>query len=181
MKTNSWFNRNRLLSHLRRSFCALAIAGASLTLLSAEAGGPPLPVIGEFFPCFKLAGAPRQVGENLIFTFDVGGTGTGAFAGSLINGTEMDVVHRDGSITLQGSLDFSGSLNGGPPGTLHFTYEGIGNFYTHHESLRAVGRQGTEGLAGVYAQITLEGDLIGTCAGDFGGHGFYTGQILFAP
>jgi hypothetical protein len=177
MKTYYWLNQDRILSHLRTTFCALAIAGASLTLPSAEASGPPLLVSGQFFPCFTNTSF-RQVGDNLIFTFNVGGTGTGAFTGSLINGTEMDVVHPDGSITLQGSLDFSGSLNDGPPGTLHFTYEGKGNFYTHHETLRGVGTQGTGGLAGVYANFTLEGDLVGTCAGDFGGQGIYTGQIL---
>ena len=40
MKTYSWLNQNRFLSHLRTIFCALAILGASLTLPSAEAGGP---------------------------------------------------------------------------------------------------------------------------------------------
>ena len=40
MKTYSWLNQNRFLSHLRTSFCALAIVGASLTLPSAEAADP---------------------------------------------------------------------------------------------------------------------------------------------
>jgi hypothetical protein len=49
MKTYYWFNRNRLLSHLRRSFFALAIAGASLALPSAEAD-PPGTATGGFIP-----------------------------------------------------------------------------------------------------------------------------------
>src|SRR5436309_15913619 len=98
MKTYSWFNRNRFLLHLRRSFWALVIAGASLTLSSAEAGTPQ-PASGKFFPCFNYAAAPRQVGENLIITFNTSGTSTGTFTGS-VTGTELDVVHRDGSITL---------------------------------------------------------------------------------
>src|SRR5437870_6489513 len=118
-------NRNRLISHLRTSFCALVIVGALLTLPRAEAGTPQ-PASGQFFPCFNFAGPPRQVGENLIIRFNVTGTGTGTFAGSFI-GTELDVIHRDGSITLEGSLLFTGSLNGGPSGTLLFTYNGIGN------------------------------------------------------
>jgi hypothetical protein len=93
----------------------------------------------------------------------------------------MDVVHRDGSITLHGSIVFTGSVNGSPEGTLVFTYEGIGNFYTGHENLRFVCTQGTGGLAGIYAQLTAEGDLGGACDGDFGGHGTYSGQILYAP
>ncbi len=57
-------NRNRLISHLRTSFCALVIIGVLSAFPSAEAGGPPLPASGEFFPCFNYAGPPRQVGEN---------------------------------------------------------------------------------------------------------------------
>jgi hypothetical protein len=176
MKTYYWFNQNRILSHLRTSFCALAIAGASLTLPSAEADGPPQSASGEFFPCFTQTSA-RQVGENVIITFNVSGPATGTFTGSSV-GTEMDVVHRDGSITLHGSIVFTTSDNSG---TMLLSYEGIGNAVTGHESLRFVGRQGTGVLAGAYAQLTAEGDLVGTCAGDFGGQGTYTGQILFAP
>ncbi len=181
MKTNCWFNQNRFLSYLRRSSCALAIVGASLTLPSAEAGSPVQSAIGQFFPCFNFAGPPRQVGENLIIRFNVTGTGTGTFAGSFI-GTELDVVHRDGSITLEGSLLFTGSVNGSNTGTLLFTYTGIGNANTGHENLRAVGRQGTLGLAGVYAEITLEGDVGAPSPGCYAsGAGNYTGQYLFAP
>src|SRR5207249_11483084 len=100
---------NRLISHLRTSFCALAIIGVPLAFPSAEASGPPLPASGGFFPCFNYAGPPRQVGENLIITFNVTGTSTGTFAGSIV-GTEMQVVHRDGSISLYGSVSLTGQL-----------------------------------------------------------------------
>jgi hypothetical protein len=181
MKTYYWFNQNRLLSHLRTSFCAFVILGTSLTLPSAEASGPPLPASGWFFPCFNYAGPPRQVGENLIVTFDISGTSTGTFVGSFI-GTELDVVHRDGSITLHGSLVLTGSVNGSPEGTLSFTYEGIGNANTGHETLRAAGTQGTLGLSGLYVNLTLEGDVGPPAPGcDLSGAGAYTGQILFAP
>jgi Protein of unknown function (DUF3224) len=179
MKTYSWLNKKRFLSHLRTIFCALAIAGTALTLFSAEAG-TPVPVTGGFFPCFTFAGPPRQVGENIIVTFNVTVDATGPFTGQGV-GTELDIIHRDGSITLHGSLLFTGSLNGGPEGTLLFTYNGIGNAVTGHENLRIVGRQGTEGLAGVHFQGTAEGDLGGECDGDFGGQGTYTGHIVLAP
>src|SRR6266581_6962425 len=157
MKTYYWFNRNRPLSYLRTSVCALAIAGALLTLPSAGAAGPPLPASGEFFPCFNYAGPPRQVGDNLIITFNVTGTSTGTFTGSF-TGTEMQVVHRDGSINLHGSLVLTGQVDNNS-GTLVFTYEGIGNAVTGHENLHGVGTQGTGGLAGVYVNLTLEGDV----------------------
>src|SRR5690349_8487655 len=173
-------NRNRLISHLRTIFCALAIIGVPLAFSSAEASGPPLPANGEFFPCFNYAGLPRQVGDNLIITFNVTGTSTGTFVGSFV-GTEMQVVHRDGSINLHGSLVLTGSI-GNNSGTLIFTYEGIGDAVTGHESLHGVGGHGTDGLAGVHVNLTLEGDVGAPNPGcDLSGAGSYTGQILFAP
>ena len=172
-------NRNRLISHLRTSFCALVIVGALSTLPSAEASRLQ-PASGGFFPCFNYAGPPRQVGDNLIITFNVTGTITGTFVGSFV-GTEMQVVHRDGSINLHGSFVFTGSVNGSS-GTLLVTYEGIGNAVTGHENLQVVARQGTGGLAGVHANLTAEGDVGAPNPGcDLSGAGTYTGQILFAP
>src|SRR5881275_3690172 len=116
-------NRNRLISHLRTSFCALVIVGALSTLPRAEAGTPQ-PASGQFSPCFNYAGPPRQVGENLIITFNISNwrTSTGTFIGSA-EGTELDVVHRDGSITLHGTGLFTGSVNG-RSGTFLLSYEG---------------------------------------------------------
>src|SRR6266446_6341521 len=62
------------------------------------------------------------------------------------------------SISLHGTLLFTGSING-RSGTMILSYEGIGNAVTGHETLRFVGRQGTGDLAGVYAQLTAEGDV----------------------
>jgi hypothetical protein len=178
MKTYYWLHQNRFLSHLRTSFYALAIVGLSLALPSAKAGGPG-PVSGGFFPCFNYAGPPRQVGENVIITFNISGTSTGSITGSSV-GTELDVVHRDGSITLHGIFVFTGSVNG-RSGTMLFTYEGIGNAVTGHETLRFVGRQGTGDLAGTYANVMAEGDVGAPEPGcDLSGVGTYTGQVVFA-
>ena len=179
MKTYYWFNQNRLMSHLRTSFCALALIGSLLTLPTAEAR-PPESASGEFFPCFNYAGPPRQVGENTIVTFNISGTATGTFIGSFV-GTELDVVHHDGSITLHGSALFTGSVNG-RSGTLLFTYEGIGNANTGHETLHFVGRQGTGDLAGLHANLTAEGDVGAPAPGcNASGEGTYTGRLHFAP
>jgi len=183
MKTYYWLNRNHLLSHLRRSFCVLTIVGALLTLPSTEAS-PPLPAGGEFFTCFSFAGPPRQVGENWIIRFNISNwrTSTGTVIGSA-EGTELDVVHPDGSITLHGSFLFTGSVDG-RSGTMVFSYEGIGNAVTGHENLRFVGRQGTGDLAGVYANLTAEGDVGLPAPGcnppSIAGQGTYTGQVVFA-
>ena len=179
LKTNYWFNRNRILSHLSKSFLALAIAGASLTLSSAEASRPA-PANGGFFPCFTYAGPPRQVGDNTIVTFNVTTTATGTFDGTL-EGTELDIIHPDGSMgTLYGTAVFTGSV-GNRSGTLLFLYTGRGNVNTGHETLSFVGVYGTDGLTGMHAQGTAEGDLGSECDGDFGGHGTYHGQIVFTP
>ena len=178
MKTQYWLKQNRLLSHLRTSFCALAITGAALTLPSAEATRPE-PISGQFFPCFTYAGPPHQVGENTIVTFNVTTTATGSINGTL-TGTELDVIHPDGSITLLGYALFTGSI-GNRSGTLLFIYNGIGNAVTGHETLNFVAGHGTARLAGVHVQGTAEGDLGAPNPGcDVSGAGTYTGHVLFA-
>jgi hypothetical protein len=173
-------NRTQLISHLRTSLCALVIVGALSTLPKAEAG-TPRPASGQFFPCFNYAGPARPVGENWIITFNVTVTVTGTFTGSF-TGTELDIVHRDGSITKQGSAVFTGTVTGrSGTGTLHLSFEGIGTV-TGHETLRVAGTQGTGALSGVYLELTAEGDVGAPNPGcALSGTGTYTGQILFAP
>jgi len=118
----------------------------------------------------------------LIITFNISGTSTGTFTGSVV-GAELDVVHRDGSITLHGFIVFTGSVTGrSGTGTILFSYEGIGNAVTGHENLRFVGRQGTGALAGAYAELTAEGDVGAPSPGcNVSGAGTYSGQIVYAP
>ena len=177
MKTNCWFNRNRLLSHLRKCFCALAIAGASLTLQSVEAGTPG-PASGGFNPCFNFAGLPSQAGPNTIISFNVTATFTGTFTGSAVI-TERDIIHPDGSITLQGSGIFTDQAG---CGTFLFTYSGKGSAVDGSESAHFVGGRGTGCFAGLHTEGTFQGNLVGPsgqCA--VAGQGTYSGQILFAP
>jgi hypothetical protein len=185
LKTNYWFNRNLLLSHLRkpkikqhlrRSFCALVIVGASLTLPSAEAGQPGS-ASGAFYPCFHVTSV-RQVGPNTIYTFSVTATFTGTFTGSSI-GTERDVIHPDGSITFEGSAVFTDQTE---CGSFLFTYTGTGNAQTGSESAHVVGGQGSGCYAGVHAEGTFQGNLIpgsGDC--DVAGAGTYDVQFHFNP
>jgi hypothetical protein len=160
------------------SAVALALTPTS-ALPSAEAR-PSQPISGHFFPCFRYAGPPRPVGENTIITFDVTTTVTGSFTGSS-EGTELDIVHRDGSITLFGTTLFNGSLNG-RYGTLLLFYTGRGNINTGHETLQFVGGQGTGDLAGVDVVATAEGDIGAPNPGcDASGAGTYTGHVIFGP
>src|SRR5262249_44884044 len=144
MKTYYSLVQTRFLPPVRSMLCALAILSVPLAFQSSAAGGAeramgrPEPVSGDFFPCFSFAGPPRQVGDNLIIMFNVTATGTGALTGTLV-GTEMDVVHPDGSITLHGSGVFTGSVNG-RSGTLLLTYSGRAT--GGHEILHIVGERG---------------------------------------
>ena len=177
MKTNYWFNRNRLLSHLRRSFCALTIVGALLALPSVEAGIPG-PASGGFNPCFNFAGPPSQAGSNTIITFNVTAQLTGTFTGSAII-TERDIIHPDGTITLHGSGIFTDQSG---CGTFLFTYSGKGSALDGSESARIVGGQGTGCFAGLHTEGTFQGNLVGPsaqCA--VAGAGTYNVQVLFAP
>jgi len=177
MKTNCWFNRNRLLIHLPGSFYVLAIAVASLTLTSAEAGQPG-PASGGFNPCFNFAGPPSQAGPNTIISFNVTATFTGTFTGSAVI-TERDIIHPDGSITLQGSGIFTDQAG---CGTFLFTYSGKGSAVDGSESAHFVGGRGTGCFAGLHTEGTFQGNLVGPsgqCA--VAGQGTYSGQILFAP
>jgi hypothetical protein len=176
MKTNCWFNRNRLLSNLRRSFWALAIVGASLTLPSAEAGMPG-PASGSFNPCFNITDI-RQAGPNTIITFSVTAMLTGTLNGSAIF-TERDVIHPDGSITFQGSGVFTDQYQ---CGSFLATYTGTGSALDGSESAHFVGGQGSGCFAGVQTEGTFQGNLVPASAGcDVTGAGTYNGQILFAP
>jgi len=170
-------NRNRLISHLPTSFCALVIVGALSTLPRAEAGTPQ-PASGQFSPCFNYAGPPRQVGENLIITFNITVTVTGTFTGSAVI-TERDIIHPDGSITLQGSGIFTDQS---ACGTFLFTYSGKGSAVNGSESAHFVGGRGTGCYAGLHTEGTFQGNLVGPSAGcAVAGAGTYNGQILFAP
>ncbi len=176
MKTNCWFNRNRLLSHLRTSFCALAIVGASLTLPSAEAG-PPEPASGTFSPCFHITSV-RQAGPDTIVTFSVTATLTGTLTGSAIF-TERDVIHPDGSVTFQGSGVFTDQSG---CGSFLATYTGTGSNVDGSESAHVVGGQGTGCYTGVHAEGTFQGNLVpssGDC--DVAGAGTYNLEFQFSP
>jgi hypothetical protein len=177
MNINRWFNRDRFLSYLRRSFGALAIIAAALMLPSAEAGQPG-PASGGFNPCFNFAGPPSQAGPNTIITFNVTAKLTGTFTGSAII-TERDIIHPDGSITLAGSGIFTDQA---ACGTFLFTYSGKGNAVDGSESAHFVGGRGTGCFAGLHTEGTFQGNLVGAsgqCA--VAGQGTYNGQILFAP
>ena len=176
--------KQSILSHLRTIFCALAIAGVLLVFPSAGTGaprsasGPPIFGSGETHSCYNYAGPPRQVGENVIITFNTVVEATGTFTGTS-TGIEMDVVHPDGSITVHGTGLFTGSFNGGPEGTLVQTWHGTVSGVTGHATVLSIGREGTGGLAGNNSQATVETDPTAPAPGcDLSVTGTYTARIV---
>ena len=116
----------------------------------------------------------------MIKIYTVTAAAIGTFYGSLVDGTERDVIHPDGSVTFEGSATFVSAYS---CGTLQFSYTGSGNINTHEESGHFVGTQGTGCLAGIYSTGTFHGYLGADIEGcdDAGNNISYNGQFLFAP
>ena len=99
-----------------------------------------------------------------------------AFFATVLTAAPVPTAARD-QLPFNRTVSGSGSVPTVPDSL--FTYEGIGNAVTGHETLRFVGRQGTGDLAGVHANITAEGDVGAPepgCA--LSGAGTYTGHVL---
>jgi uncharacterized protein DUF3224 len=183
-------NKTKINQHLRRSFFALALAGALLALPNAQAR--PIPANGSSTDCEHVV-SQQMVGSNTVTILEITACFHGTFEGTWV-GTERDVFRADGTGTVQGSGFFIGTVNGGF-GTMVFSY---------HVTISANGDrshwvvdQGTGDLAGLHGQGTTPDDTehgpgcpgsgfdctdcppaTGTCDDSFTLS--YTGQIDFA-
>jgi len=151
-------NKTNIKQSLLRSFSALVIIGALLVLPIADAGRPfPTPqgtASGTVSGCENLTDV-SHVGNLEIDTFSFTATFTGTFTGTLV-GTEVDVIHTDGSETVRATGVFTGSVAGSPQGTAVFTSIGTGGFHGNSTlSLQNIVGQGTNGLAGLHANLQL--------------------------
>ncbi len=183
-------NKPKIKQQLRRGFFALAIVGALLTLPKAQA--QPVPAIFYSTDCEHVISV-QTVGQNTIVTLaETVCLHDGTFEGGGV-GTERDVIHPNGTVTIQSSGVFSGTVNG-RSGTCVISVE-VNVPHTSHW----VVDQGTGGLAGLHGQGTFQGDAIehgpgcpvsgfdcsdcppatGTCDDSF--DLTWTGQIDFAP
>jgi hypothetical protein len=146
-------NKTNMKQHLRRTFSALAIIGALFTLSQARAG-QPAPMHGYSTDCENLISL-HTVGPNTIIVLDETATFTGTFTGTSV-GTERDVIHADGSGTLQASHVFTGSVNlNGSVRSGTMTISLVVTFAPNGtEVTRWVVDQGTGDLAGISGQGT---------------------------
>jgi len=188
-------NKSKIKQHLRRNFFALAIVGALFTLPRAEAG-PPIPVTGYSIDCERVISV-QTVGPNTIIILSETACFHGTFEGTWV-GTERDVIHPNGTVTIQASGVFSGTVNE-RSGTC--VISSAVSLTRNGDVTHWVADQGTGDLAGLSGQGTFQGDAIehgsgcpvpgsgfdcvvcppptGTCDDSF--TLYSTGQIQFAP
>jgi hypothetical protein len=141
--------KRNIVEYLRRTFSALAIIGALLTLPNAQA--QPIPASGSSTDCEHVI-SQQTFGQNTVIILEITACFHGTFEGTAV-GTERDVIHRDQSVTIEGSGVFSGTVNG-RTGTMVFSY---------HVSITRNGDvshwmvdQGTGELAGLHGHGTEE-------------------------
>src|SRR6266436_8693985 len=102
-------NKPKIKRQLRRGFFALAIVGALLTLPNAQA--QPVPAIFYSTDCERVISV-QTVGQNTIVTLaETICLHDGTFEGGGVT-TERDVIHPNGTVTIQSSGVFSGTVNG---------------------------------------------------------------------
>src|SRR3989475_5646686 len=185
-------NKPKIKQQLRRGFFALAIVGALLTLPKAQA--QPIPASGSTTDCEHVINV-RTAGPTTIITSSITTCFHGTFEGTWV-GTERDVIHPNGTVTIQASGVFSGTVNG-RSGTCVLSL--AANLTLNGDVTHWVVDQGTGDLAGLHGQGTNPVDAIengpgcpvsgfnctacppatGTCDDSFTLD--FTGQIDFAP
>jgi hypothetical protein len=101
-------NKQNINQHLRRAFFALAMVGALLTLPNAQA--QPVPATFLSTDCEHVISQESR-GPDTIITLSETGCLHGTFEGTVV-ATERDVIHPNGTVTIQASGVFSGTVNG---------------------------------------------------------------------
>jgi hypothetical protein len=185
-------NKTTIKQQLRRGFFALAIVGALLTLPKAQA--QPIPAIFHSTDCEHVISV-QTVGPNTIVTLEETGCVHGTFEGTVV-AIERDVIHPNGTVTIQISGVFSGTVNE-RSGTC--VISSAVSLTPNGDVTHWVADQGTGDLAGLHGLGTNQGDAIehgpgcpvrgfdcthcppatGPCEDSFDLN--FTGQIDFAP
>src|SRR6266571_2831731 len=140
-------NKTNIKQQLRRAFFALAIVGALLTLPKAQA--QPIPASGDTTDCEHVISV-RTVGPNTIITLSETVCFHGTFLGTWV-GTERDVIHPNGTVTIQTSGVFNGTVNG-RSGTCVTSFSAA--LTRNGDVTHWVVDQGTGDLAGLHGQGT---------------------------
>ena len=179
------------LKNLRIAFLGLLIVGLISTPATSQArrpSHPPAPspspspspriaAAGSWTDCTTITDT-RPVGSSSFLTVSVTQTFTGTFNG-VLNATEYEFVHTDGSAVFYGSGVFTGTV-AGKTGTFKMNYIGTANSddsFTAHWVIH----DGTGQLTNLFGEGTFNGSAAaatGACASPFAGS--YNGQVWFA-
>jgi hypothetical protein len=173
--------------------CVVVAAALLLFALPATPAGKPntgwsssgnsVTAKGEWVDCNTISES-RPDGENQLITVAITEKLTGTLNGSY-EGTERNVVHKNGSASFNGSGTFSGEANG-RSGTAVMTYSGTVD-PKGHAVAHWVLDQGTDGLARFDGQGTFEGKQLKPAPAGCTDRkaqsafsGTYTGSLLFS-
>ncbi len=132
----------------------------------------PVPVTGTFLFTFK-PGSARQTDGNTVTDFTFHEQLSGSIAGTRV-GTGALVVHPDGTVTVEDTGRFTGTV-AGMRGSVNADLRGEGTFASFTASARFDGSSGTGGLKGLRGTVRVTGAATGptTLAGS------YEGQVRF--
>jgi hypothetical protein len=181
-KGNPIMNKQNIKHQMRRTFSALAAAGALFTLPSAT-GDTRLMATGSWTDCEHVISVTPYPGYDVV-TLNITSTYTGTFDGTWV-GTEEDVVYPDGYFTVHAEGTFTGSV-AGSSGTVRLTYYAAvpptGGITPKPGSPWYVD-QGTGALAGLRGKgMWVDFHHLGPtpeCDDSFSSR--YVGEISFAP
>ncbi len=171
-------NITNIKHHLRRTFSALAVAGALFTLPNANADT----ATGSWTDCEHVVSVTSYPSYDVV-TLSITSTYTGTFNGTW-EGVEEDVVYSDGYFTVHAEGIFTGSL-AGRSGTVRLTYYAavppipggspVGNpWYVDKGTGDLAGLRGQ----GIWVHFQHPGPTPG-CDDSFSSR--YVGQISFGP
>jgi len=137
-----------------------------------SSGHAPVPVTGTFIFTFEPVSV-RQADGNTVTDFTFHEQLSGSIAGTRV-GTGTLVVHPDGTLTVEDTGRFTGTV-AGIPGSVIAEVRGEGTFASLTASAQLDGSSGTGGLRGLRGTVRVTGAATGptTIVGS------YEGQVHF--
>jgi uncharacterized membrane protein len=137
-----------------------------------SSGHTPVPVTGTFNLTIEPVSV-RQADGNTVTDFTFHEQLSGSIAGTRV-GTGTLVVHPDGTLTVEDTARFTGTV-AGIPGSVIAVVRGDGTFASLTATATIDGSSGTGGLRGLRGKVTVTGAATGPTTLT----GSYVGQVRF--
>lgn len=144
---------------MKRILISLGIAVASVgSTIGTAYAAVPIPSSGTNVITFAFTGSrSADSSGNIILQFSFVENSTGTLSGTRV-GTGTLVLHPDGTINVESSGVFTGTVNGSAPGTLVERSGASGTFASVTGTYS--GTMGTGGLSGVLSEGTFSGAAV---------------------